>query len=202
MKMSLTNITAVALVSGAAFFTGCTTMNTPKGTITKAEFGTTTSGQAVEIYTLRNTHGAEARILTYGGIVLGILTTPPEEMVKAVAKMTGINPVKLIKQVMTAPAEQRTQLLGMVKGMVTQHTGLPDADIYPGKYSPLPNGFADWIAQVFAPGDSKQLDLLYETGVKDGTAWAVEQGLIPPFIKDAVRTPFVDLIAAKALSKM
>ena len=75
MKMSLTNITAVALVSGAAFFTGCTTMNTPKGTITKAEFGTTTSGQAVEIYTLRNTHGAEARILTYGGIVQS-LTMP------------------------------------------------------------------------------------------------------------------------------
>ncbi|MEI7534648.1 MAG: galactose-1-epimerase, partial [Verrucomicrobiae bacterium] len=44
-------------------------MNTPKGTITKADFGTTTSGQAVEIYTLRNSHGAEARILTYGGIV-------------------------------------------------------------------------------------------------------------------------------------
>jgi hypothetical protein len=140
--------------------------------------------------------------VTYAGIVLGILTTPPEEMVKAVAKMTGINPVKLVKQVMTAPAEQRTQLLGMVKGMVTKYTGLPDADIYPGKYSPLPNGFADWIAQVFAPGDSKQLDLLYETGVKDGTSWAVEQGLIPPFIKDAVRTPFVDVIAARNLAKM
>ena len=69
MKTSLTTITAAALVSGAAFFTGCTTMNTPKGTITKADFGTTTSGQAVEIYTLRNPHGAEARILTYGGIV-------------------------------------------------------------------------------------------------------------------------------------
>jgi aldose 1-epimerase len=38
-------------------------------TITKADFGATTSGQAVEIYTLRNPHGAEARILTYGGIV-------------------------------------------------------------------------------------------------------------------------------------
>jgi aldose 1-epimerase len=48
-------------------------LNTPKGTITKAGFGTTTSGQAVEIYTLRNPHGAEARILTYGGIVQSLI---------------------------------------------------------------------------------------------------------------------------------
>jgi aldose 1-epimerase len=40
-----------------------------KSTITKADFGMTPDGQAVEIYTLHNSKGAEARILTYGGIV-------------------------------------------------------------------------------------------------------------------------------------
>ncbi len=38
-------------------------------TVTQAAFGTTPDGQAVEIYTLRNSSGAETRIMTYGGIV-------------------------------------------------------------------------------------------------------------------------------------
>jgi aldose 1-epimerase len=37
--------------------------------ITKADFGKTPDGTPVEIYTLRNAQGAEARIMTYGGIV-------------------------------------------------------------------------------------------------------------------------------------
>jgi aldose 1-epimerase len=54
----------------AASLVGCSTMSSPdKSSITKADFGTTPDGQAVEIYTLRNANGAEARILTYGGIV-------------------------------------------------------------------------------------------------------------------------------------
>ena len=49
---------------------GCETMSPSKlSTITKADFGKTSEGQAVEIYTLHNSKGAEARILTYGGIV-------------------------------------------------------------------------------------------------------------------------------------
>jgi aldose 1-epimerase len=62
-------ITITSLGIAAACFSGCTTMNTPKGTITKADFGKTPEGQNVEIYTLRNSHGMEARIITYGGIV-------------------------------------------------------------------------------------------------------------------------------------
>jgi len=38
-------------------------------TITKADFGKTPEGKAVDLYTLRNAKGAEARIMTYGGIV-------------------------------------------------------------------------------------------------------------------------------------
>ena len=40
-----------------------------KDSITKANFGTTPDGQAVELYTLCNSKGAEASIMTYGGIV-------------------------------------------------------------------------------------------------------------------------------------
>jgi aldose 1-epimerase len=37
--------------------------------ITKADFGKTADGTPVEIYTLQNANGAEAKIMTYGGIV-------------------------------------------------------------------------------------------------------------------------------------
>ena len=43
--------------------------------ITKAPFGKTKDGQSVDIYTLRNTNGMEARITNYGGIVVS-LTAP------------------------------------------------------------------------------------------------------------------------------
>ena len=43
--------------------------------ITHKPFGKTTDGQSVELYTLRNRRGMEARITNYGGIVVS-LTTP------------------------------------------------------------------------------------------------------------------------------
>jgi aldose 1-epimerase len=46
-----------------------------RSSIVKSPFGQTTSGAAVELYTLRNQHGMEARIATYGGIVT-TLTAP------------------------------------------------------------------------------------------------------------------------------
>jgi aldose 1-epimerase len=54
----------------AATLVGCATMSTDsKSSITKADFGKTPDGQPVEIYALQNSQGAEARIITYGGIV-------------------------------------------------------------------------------------------------------------------------------------
>ena len=44
-------------------------------TVTHAPFGQTSAGVAVELYTLRNRHGMEARIMTYGGIITS-LTAP------------------------------------------------------------------------------------------------------------------------------
>jgi aldose 1-epimerase len=63
-------LTAAGL--GAASLVGCTSMSTPTntiGTINQAPFGKTPDGTPVEIYTLRNGKGMEARIMTYGGIV-------------------------------------------------------------------------------------------------------------------------------------
>jgi aldose 1-epimerase len=42
------------------------------GTITKQSFGTAPDGRAVELYTLRNSHGMEAKIMTYGGTVTSL----------------------------------------------------------------------------------------------------------------------------------
>ena len=43
-------------------------------TIRKADFGKTHDGSAVSIYTLTNAHGLEARIMTYGGILVSLKT--------------------------------------------------------------------------------------------------------------------------------
>jgi aldose 1-epimerase len=68
MKHHIIQTTAAGLL--AASLVGCSTMSiNPKSSITKAEFGTMPDGRTVDIYTLRNSKGAEACILTYGGIV-------------------------------------------------------------------------------------------------------------------------------------
>ncbi len=57
---------------GMAALVGCANMSKSTGsidTISHAPFGNTPDGTPVEIYTLRNAKGAEARIMTYGGIV-------------------------------------------------------------------------------------------------------------------------------------
>ena len=40
--------------------------------ITKAPFGKTRDGQNVDIFTLRNLNGVEARICNYGGIIVSL----------------------------------------------------------------------------------------------------------------------------------
>jgi aldose 1-epimerase len=66
-------ITATSLGIFAACLSGCQSMsNTSKGTITKADFGQTPEGTPVEIYTLRNSKGMAATIMTYGGIVTSL----------------------------------------------------------------------------------------------------------------------------------
>jgi len=67
-------LTALTLAGmGMVCLTGCASVSksgsNSKGTITEAPFGKMPDGTPVQIYTLRNSKGAEARIMTYGGIV-------------------------------------------------------------------------------------------------------------------------------------
>jgi aldose 1-epimerase len=66
-------ITLASIGLAAACLSGCmSATNSDSGTIgmiNKAPFGQTADGTPVDIYTLRNSKGMEARILTYGGIV-------------------------------------------------------------------------------------------------------------------------------------
>ena len=59
----------------AVSLVGCATMSSSNksSTISKADFGKTPDGTPVEIYTLKNSKGAEACIMTYGGIVQKLL---------------------------------------------------------------------------------------------------------------------------------
>ena len=68
-------ITLVTAGLGTACLVGCAAMSTSHSgsTIAKADFGKTPDGTPVEIYTLHNSKGAEAHIMTYGGIVQKLL---------------------------------------------------------------------------------------------------------------------------------
>jgi aldose 1-epimerase len=59
--------------AGAAGFVGCAASSkTITAAVTQHPFGQTKDGTPVEIYTLRNTKGAEARICTYGGVLVSL----------------------------------------------------------------------------------------------------------------------------------
>jgi aldose 1-epimerase len=57
--------------------------------ITRTSFGKTTDGQSVDIYTLRNRRGMEARITNYGGIVVSL--TAPDRNGKYADVVLGYN---------------------------------------------------------------------------------------------------------------
>ena len=51
--------------------TACSVLAHAQAIVTKAPFGTA-DGQSVDLYTLRNVHGVEARITNYGGILVSL----------------------------------------------------------------------------------------------------------------------------------
>jgi aldose 1-epimerase len=62
----------LACAAGAWLGAGSASAASPGSHIDKQAFGKTPDGKAVDIYTLRNDKGAEARIMTYGGIVVSL----------------------------------------------------------------------------------------------------------------------------------
>jgi len=69
MRLKLLTLLICPILLGTVIFT----MNaSAKPRITKADFGKTKDGKAVEIYTLTNSRGSEARIITYGGTVVSL----------------------------------------------------------------------------------------------------------------------------------
>jgi aldose 1-epimerase len=71
MKLQQT-ISAIALCAAIALLSGFGVKG--KATLKKEDFGKTKDGQSVEIYTLTNANGVEARITTYGGIIVSLKT--------------------------------------------------------------------------------------------------------------------------------
>ena len=69
---NLTTITSLGIL--AACLTGCYTMstNTKKEPLPESPFGKMPDGTSIELYTLRNSHGMEATIMSYGGIVTSL----------------------------------------------------------------------------------------------------------------------------------
>ena len=65
---------ALAVLSLATMFCVLNVTIQAKPKISKQPFGKTDDGTAVDIYTLRNDHGVEVRITTYGGIVVSLET--------------------------------------------------------------------------------------------------------------------------------
>lgn len=56
----------------AAGLVGCASMSNNKASITSVPFGKTPDGTPVELYTLRNSKGMTATIMTYGGILTSL----------------------------------------------------------------------------------------------------------------------------------
>jgi aldose 1-epimerase len=67
----------ISVVLMTVVFVGCNknkmSEKENKGAITKEAFGTTKSGEAVDMYTLKNAKGSVAKIMTYGGTVVELL---------------------------------------------------------------------------------------------------------------------------------
>jgi aldose 1-epimerase len=75
---ALALLSLLFLVGARAANAPLTAQAPPKPTIEKAHFGVTRNGQAVEIYTLRNTNGFIAKVMTYGAVIYS-LETPDRE---------------------------------------------------------------------------------------------------------------------------
>jgi len=73
MRKNSILLIGVGLVS-LTMANGCAQAQAPKAGVESAAFGTTADGKAIEIFTLRNAKGVEARVMNYGGIIVSLKT--------------------------------------------------------------------------------------------------------------------------------
>lgn len=81
MKRQMRICLAAGLALTLLSLSGCVTRSVPverRAEITSRPFGESLDGRPVTLYTLRNSHGMEARIATYGGIVTHLLVPDRE----------------------------------------------------------------------------------------------------------------------------
>jgi aldose 1-epimerase len=62
----------IVAVAAICCLAGCASLPHSNGSISQEPFGTTPDGAPVDIYTLRNSNGVEARISNYGGTVVSL----------------------------------------------------------------------------------------------------------------------------------
>ncbi len=77
MKRSARNRSLIIFMAVGLFFLSACSLapqTTRKTSMKKEAYGKTQDGEAVDLYTLTNTSGMEARIMTYGGIVVSLKT--------------------------------------------------------------------------------------------------------------------------------
>jgi aldose 1-epimerase len=73
IKHSCSSLRLLAASLGAACLGGCASASHPgRDSISRQPFGQTKEGAAVDLYTLGNRNGAEARISNYGGLVISL----------------------------------------------------------------------------------------------------------------------------------
>ncbi len=72
VKMELILLAGAIVLAGCLL--GCAAAGGGDGTITQEPFGATPDGTKVDIFTLRNSSGMEARICNYGGLVVSLKT--------------------------------------------------------------------------------------------------------------------------------
>ncbi|WP_426011774.1 aldose epimerase family protein [Caulobacter sp. DWR2-3-1b2] len=75
---------AFAVVLAGALAVGLTASNGLAAEVSRAPYGVTAAGLAVEIFTLRNDHGMSVKVLSYGGIITQINTPDRQGVVKNV----------------------------------------------------------------------------------------------------------------------
>src|ERR1700722_10142603 len=74
MRLKMEMMLLIGVMVAMVCLLGCASSGASQGTITQEPFGTTPDGAKVDIFTLKNASGMEARICNYGGLVISLKT--------------------------------------------------------------------------------------------------------------------------------